>query len=184
MEIAEIVEGLNKGSEQALHMLYRLYAKKLFEFSMRYTKSVMLTEEIIEDVFIWVWKKRTYIKNGDTLEALLLLRTKHFLINSYRANLNSPIFMEYTELVRHTSYNEAERNLYYDDFRRQLENCIEQLPETQRKIIRLVKIQELKDQEAADQLNLSIQTIRNQLSIGLKTLRALLKKSMEPLNNI
>jgi RNA polymerase sigma-70 factor (ECF subfamily) len=176
MKEVDLVNSLMNGSEKALRMIYDSYAYKLFSFSLRYTKSVEKSEEIVEDVFVWLWKNKEKIKQGYSLEALLVTRTKHFLINSYRANLNSPVFMEYTEYMRDKTGGgyETETWVNYDDFLRRLNSCLQRLPETQSKVIEMIKLKQMKEKEVADQLNLSIQTIRNQLSIGLKSLKVLM----------
>ena len=64
----------------------------------------------------------------------------------------------------------------YDEFMKQVNDCIDQLPKAQQQIIRLSKFEQLANKDIAEQLNYSEQTVKNQLSIGLKQLRTLLKR--------
>ena len=48
---------------------------------------------------------------------------------------------------------------------------MEYLPPTQRKIVTLSKIYQFSNKEIVEKLSLSEQTVKNQLSLGLKTLR-------------
>ncbi len=52
---------------------------------------------------------------------------------------------------------------------------------TQRRVIELTRLRELSNKEAAQVLELSEQTVKNQLSIGLKTLRQELSRLAVPL---
>lgn len=64
----------------------------------------------------------------------------------------------------------------YDEFMKQLDECISQLPKAQQQIIRLSKFEQLANKDIAEQLNYSEQTVKNQLSMGLKQLKSLLQK--------
>lgn len=52
------------------------------------------------------------------------------------------------------------------------------MPSTQRRVIELTRLRELSNKEAAQVLELSEQTVKNQLSIGLKALRQALKRQV------
>lgn len=64
----------------------------------------------------------------------------------------------------------------YDEFVSQLKSVIKELPATQRKVLELSLLHQLGNKEIAEKLLLSEQTVKNQLSIGLKKLREILKK--------
>ena len=55
------------------------------------------------------------------------------------------------------------------------------MPSTQRRVIELTRLRELSNKEAAQVLELSEQTVKNQLSIGLKALRQELSRLTVPL---
>ena len=55
------------------------------------------------------------------------------------------------------------------------------MPSTQRRVIELTRLRELSNKEAAQVLELSEQTVKNQLSIGLKALRQELSRLAVPL---
>lgn len=41
---------------KAFDEIYELYARRLFAFCLKYTKSKENAEEIMEDTFVWLWK--------------------------------------------------------------------------------------------------------------------------------
>ncbi|MCD7942969.1 MAG: sigma-70 region 4 domain-containing protein, partial [Bacteroides intestinalis] len=59
----------------------------------------------------------------------------------------------------------------YHDFLNKFNKAMEYLPTTQRKIVTLSKIYQFSNKEIVEKLSLSEQTVKNQLSLGLKTLR-------------
>lgn len=106
--------------------------------------------------------------------AWLFLRAKHYLINAYRKVINSPVYEDYMDYLDHYNSTTADSQLEYDDFVRQLNQMLAKLPKTQQEIIRLSKLEMLNNQEIAEKLNYSEQTVKNQLSMGLKQLRQLI----------
>lgn len=159
---------------KAFDEIYELYARRLFAFCLKYTKSKENAEEIMEDTFVWLWKNRSTLEEADSVKPLLFLRAKHYLINAYRKVINSPVYEDYMDYLDHHNSTTADSQLEYDDFIRQLNQMLAKLPKTQQEIIRLSKLEMLNNQEIAEKLNYSEQTVKNRLSMGLKQLRQLI----------
>jgi RNA polymerase sigma factor (sigma-70 family) len=98
----------------------------------------------------------------------------YYLINAYRKVINSPVYEDYMDYLDHHNNTTADSQLEYDDFVRQLNQMLAKLPKTQQEIIRLSKLEMLNNQEIAERLSYSEQTVKNQLSMGLKQLRQLI----------
>jgi RNA polymerase sigma-70 factor (ECF subfamily) len=169
-----LIRSLKNGSQQAFDSIYRLYARQLYSFSLSYTKSAEDAEEIVQDVFVRLWSNRATIRQEETLRSMLFILAKNLLINAYRRKVNHPIYEEYVEYLEVHSDADADRPLLYQEFVVAFKKAIHQLPPTQQKVIALSKGEELSNKEVAARLELSEQTVKNQLSIGLKTLRNLI----------
>lgn len=98
---------------------------------------------------------------------------KNQIINRYRQNLQSPIFEEYIQYTNELkiSGNTTDAPIMYDDFCRKVEVIKRQLSKTQQKIFDSSVIDQKSNREIAQELNLSEQTVRNQLSLALKKFR-------------
>jgi RNA polymerase sigma-70 factor (ECF subfamily) len=169
-----LIRSLKSGSQQAFDSIYRLYARQLYSFSLSYTKSPEDAEEIVQDVFVRLWNSRATIRQEETLRSLLFILAKNLLINAYRRKVNHPIYEEYVEYLEVHSDADADRTILYEEFVVEFQKSLHQLPPTQQKVITLSKRDELSNKEIAAKLELSEQTVKNQLSIGLKTLRSLI----------
>lgn len=167
---ALLIQQLKKDSQQAFRRLYDKYAARLYAFGMQYTHSRESTEELVEDTFIWLWTNRRSIRQTETLKSLLFIRMRHYLVNAYRATVNAPAFESYTDYLGHLSESSSDR-VEYDDFRRMFFAAFSRLPETQRRVVRLSRLEGKTNKEIALQLNLKEQTVKNQLSLGVKALR-------------
>lgn len=171
-----LISELKKDSQEALDSIYKMYAKRLYAFCLQYTKSKENAEEIVEDVFVWIWVNRCEIHQEETLRSLLFIRAKHYLINAYRSRINSPVYEDYVNYQDELAADDIQQHLEYEDFVRQLRNALTKLPITQQQVIELSKIQQVSNKEIAVKLSLSEQTVKNQLSLGLKNLRKELNK--------
>ena len=97
--------------------------------------------------------------------------TKHYLINAFRTKINQPEYEEYIQYVNEHSVDDASYQLEYQEFVTKFRAILKTLPETQQRVITLSKIEQFSNKEIADKLSLSEQTVKNQLSLGLKTLK-------------
>lgn len=62
----ELILQLRKGSMKAFDEIYELYARRLFAFCLKYTKSKENAEEIMEDTFVWLWNNRSTLEETES----------------------------------------------------------------------------------------------------------------------
>ena len=167
----QLLSELKSGSERAFDIIYKMYAKRLFLFCFQYCKRKEDAEEIVLDVFLWLWRNNHKIKQGESLRYLIYLRARHFLINAFRTRVNSPIYTDYIEYENRVSVENTNHQLEYQDFEEKIVSALKHLPKTQQEVIRMSKFEGMKIKEISIKLELSEQTVKNQISVGLKTLK-------------
>lgn len=170
----ELIRELKEGSVQAFDAIYKLYFKRLYSYCYQFTKSSQDAEEIVQDVFIRLWKIKENIRQEETLKSLLFILSKHLLIDAYHKRVNSIVFEDYIEYDENTTTNEGQIKLEFDDFLSKLERSIQSLPATQQKVIKLSRFENKSIKEIAEGLSLSEQTVKNQLTLALKKIRSLI----------
>jgi RNA polymerase sigma-70 factor (family 1) len=172
---ADLIRELKQGSRSAFNEIYMMYFKRLYGYCLKLSKDKDLAEDIVQDVFLRLWNMRAEIKQEETVRSLLFIISKNYLIKSSYNMIHSLVFEDYV------SYQDklkdevsADSHIEYNEFLTRLRHEIQKLPQTQQKVIELTKLKQYSVKEVAQQLSLSEQTVRNQLSIGLKTLKDLL----------
>ena len=173
-----LIQQLKASSEKAFDEIYNLYAGRLYTFCMKYIKIREDAEEIVEDVFVKLWKIRKTIRQQQSLKALLFTMAHHAIISSYRQTLSSPEYAAFVSIRERSDASDASSLVEYNEFVDHLHHEMSLLPNTQQQVIYLSKYEGLSNEEIAQKLNLSRQTVRNQLSVGLKALR----RSLLPLS--
>lgn len=171
-----LIQELKRGSHKAFDQIYQMYAKRLYAYSLQFTKSPEESEEIVQEVFVKLWYNRLKIKQDETLRSLLFIMVKHHLINAYRFKINHPVYEDYVNCMDVLSTEDPHYKLEYNEFVLRFQKIMKTLPATQQKVIHLSRIKQLSNKEIAEELSLSEQTVKNQLSLGLKALKEKLTK--------
>jgi RNA polymerase sigma-70 factor (family 1) len=171
----ELIRELKQGSMRAFDAIYSLYFKRLYAYCLQFTKSREDAEEIVQVVMLRLWNIKETIRQEKTLRSLLFIMSKHYLINAYHNNINSPVFEDYVNYKNELSVNGSiQEHLDYEDFLSRVKQALKQLPQSQQTVIELSRLKDMSINEIAEQLSLSEQTVKNRLSLGMKTLRSLL----------
>lgn len=170
---------LKKGSYRAFDALYTMYAKRLYAFSFKLTKSGTDAREIVQDTFVKLWLSRENLLPDESFQSYLFTIARNTMLNKMRTLINAPVFVDYLDYMNEQGLSEetTTRTLDLDEFRIKLETAKKSLSATQLKVFELSKEWALSHSEIAQQLNLSEQTIKNQLSTALKILREKLADS-------
>lgn len=171
---------LKKGSYRAFDALYTTYARRLYAYALKITKSTSDASEIVQDTFVNLWTHRENIEPSDSLQAYLFTITKNVILNKFRKLINSPVFVNYVEYLNeeNISSEEISKKLEFEEFQKKLKDAKTSLSATQAKVFELRKELGYNNAEVAKQLNLSEQTVKNQLSLALKKLRTKLAEHL------
>jgi len=170
LHIKELQERIACYSDmKAYESLYKLLFPLLFQFSFSFLRSKEAAEEVVSDVFIKIWELGGRLSEVENLKAYLYKVTKNFSLNYISRNYKhiqlSIDELPFDDII---SWEDPEAMLLSGEAVRRIHQCIKELPPKCRIIFQLVKIDGLSYEEAADVLGLSLYTVRNQMSIGLR----------------
>ena len=169
----EKVTALKLGSMEAFNAIYSAYAPRLYSYCYKFSRTAEDAEEIVQDTFVKLWNGRAKMREDTNLNNLMFTISRRLVINAWRKRMSDPRYITYLEVQEQIEdSNRTEHAVEYDDFSRRMNDMIGELPPTQRKIVRYAKMEEMPNKEIAARMGLSEQTVRNQLSLALKTLRS------------
>lgn len=172
---------LNQGSYRAFDALYSLYSRRLYAYALKLTKSHQDAKEIVQDTFVKLWLNREHVLPSESFQSYLFTISKNTLLNKVRTVINAPVFVDYLTYINdnNLSENNITEELDLDEFRKKLNEAKQSLSDTQLRVFELSKELGYNNAEVASRLNLSEQTVKNQLSLALKTLRKKLADKMD-----
>jgi len=168
------IKAVRRGEEEAFELIFATYYDDLTRFAFRYLKSVTEAENVVQDVFLWIWEKREDWHVDGALNTYLFRAVKYKAIDQLRHENVKRRFVKEQSYLDRKSDNPAmniERNMDEEKFIRATQNAIEELPERTRIIYKMSRIEGLTYSEIADVLEISPKTVESQISRALNNLR-------------
>lgn len=160
--------------EASFEAVFKTYFRALHAYAMAILKESESAEEIVQSVFLKLWEKRESLEINSSLKAYLYRAVYHDSLN----------YINHQKVKRkhwdHAHYEmtqgkpeqvgeqiKGQENELYERF----QLALEKLPEKCRMVFNLSRFEELKYQEIADRLEISIKTVEAHMGKALKTLR-------------
>lgn len=169
---------IEKGDERAFTQVYDRYHKLLYVLAYRYLMNANMAEDVVQHVFSRLWEFRTELRVGISLKNYLFTMTKNHVLNLIR-NENSAITKNYEMAQSAPAY---EDNLIEDLEKKELMSnfykAVDMLPVQKREICLMKVREELTNQEIAERMKLSVNTVKTHYSEALKLLRVHLRKML------
>lgn len=170
-------------SQEHFSQLYSVYFMKMLRFSQAYVGSEEEAKNIIQDTFLYLWEHIDILDTINNKDAFLFTLVKNRCLNfiKHRLYVDSR-----KQSLQETEEEELQMSLYalqefdenlcsVEDIEQLLQQAVDALPERCRQIFMLSRMEGLKYKEIASRLDVSVNTVENQISIALKKMRIELK---------
>ena len=165
-----LVRALQGGSREAFSEIYRRYSRMLFVQAYRKVGVRETCEDILQEIFSGLWAKKESLDPAKSLPGYLQGILRHKVIDYYR--LHSLRLKHLDQLRSMPDRPEApDEALHAKEQEMTLHGQIQSLSESVRTIFLLSRYDGLSVEDISHRLQLSNQTVRNQISKALKTLR-------------
>ena len=161
-----------KLDKTSFDQIYKQYWSKLYIYAFNVLQEKKICEDIVQEIFIDLWAKRDNVQITD-LNSYLYQSVKyqifnHFRKSKYKKQLLIKFNLMNTQNGIDELYEEKELNV-------QLKDIISKLPKQRRIIFKMSRYDGLSNKEISENLNISLQTVKNQISKSLKFIRRSLK---------
>lgn len=158
-----LVQDLKKGNVHSFDELFKSFNKKIYYFSLSYLKSKEEAEDIVQEVFLSLWKNRANLNIQSDFQAYLFTITFNAIKKRFRKFERERKHLEaYFPSVR-LNENDSDAATAYDFLNELLKESLEQLPPRQKEIFLLSKEGGLTAEEIAEKLKISKRTVENHL---------------------
>lgn len=173
------------GDEIALEVLFKRYLKAVFYLAFRYTQSSDEAEDLVQETFVRVWKSRKKFDLNKSFKAWLFTIAKNTALdwckkkktipfsNLIKNNGNDEDWDYFAEFITDES-QKPEENYQKEELAQNLVNLTAQLPVEQRQVIEAHHNRELSFKEIAQELKLSLNTVKSRYWRALKRLKEFL----------
>jgi RNA polymerase sigma-70 factor (ECF subfamily) len=163
--------------------IYLSFYPRLKRFAQEYVVNEEDAENIVQDIFMDLWTKREFLSSQINLTAYLFTNIKNRCIDFHRHRMvvmNATRQMqeefELTMQMKLQSLEVLDEQIISDaNIETIIDNAIQSLPERCRQIFIMNKIEGKKQKIIAEELNISLNTVENQMAIAYQKLREILK---------
>ena len=166
----ELINLCRKGDRSAQKTLYEKYSSKMYGVSLRYVRNEAEAEDITITSFVKVFSKLDQFKSEGSFEGWIRRIVVNESLGYIRKNNNMYLEVDIEYADREPNYDSLGTRLEAED----LLKLVQQLPVGYRTVFNLYAIEGYSHQEIADQLGISENTSKSQLSRA----RALLQKQL------
>ena len=166
-----LVSSLQQGDHRAFEKLFRRYAQKLFVFSLSYLKNETEAEEVVQEVFLKVWDKRSALKTDTSFQSYLFT----IAFNSIKKSFNRKARDNQYKLDLTDKLDAGQDSVDYENnyqlVLEKLEKFIDEMPERRKEIFLQRKQKGKPVKQIAEELGVSIKTIENQITEAMRFLK-------------
>jgi RNA polymerase sigma-70 factor (ECF subfamily) len=167
----ELLNQCKLNDERAFNTLFDRYFKRLYNFGYGLIQDEDVAKEIAMDVMLRLWQKKGDLVLENELLPYLFRSIKNAVYNHWRKARIITHSLEVFEDSLQNSVPSADSNLEFKELEKQYADFLNEMPEQRRKIFHLSRNENLTYAEIADQLNLSVHTVRNQMSSSVRYFR-------------
>lgn len=153
--------------------VFKTHFKGLHAYACTLLKDEVMAEEMVQNVFCKLWEKSGDIKIKQSVSGYLYRAVYHECINYLRHQKVKATHQAHTKYQMNNDQDigNASGKVMLRDLEEKLEAALMALPEKCRTVFQLSRFEELKYQEIADRLDISIKTVENQMGKALRLLR-------------
>lgn len=141
----------------------------------RYLKDAGQASEIVNDVFMKLWQDGSGMSIDSSLKSYIYKAIINRCLNALNKSKREGFHVE-LDKVRDVGYEM--KQIEDNELMVKLYTAIDSLPEKCRQVFEMSRFEELKQQEIADKLGISIKTVKNHITLALKQLNQAALKSI------
>ncbi|MBS1665411.1 MAG: RNA polymerase sigma-70 factor [Bacteroidetes bacterium] len=166
--------------EQLFNELFREYEHPLYLFALKLLKSETAAKDIIQDVFLKLWLIRDQLSEIKNISSFLYRLTENKVIDSLRASASDQKKKEalWRRLER-SHEQDAAVDVERKEYHAIIQQAIEQLPPQRKAVYLLSRAEDKPQKEIASLLQISPNTVRNQLVKAIENIVAYLKNNTD-----
>ncbi|MCO5237203.1 MAG: RNA polymerase sigma-70 factor [Chitinophagaceae bacterium] len=163
------------GDQSAFKQLFGHFYTGLFQFAMSIVKEKEVAEELVEDLFVVIWNKRSTITQITNFKVYLYVAIRNRCLNVVNRKMNTRVVgLEQADIKCNVSVPNPEDILIASDLLRRVNKAVQALPPKCRMVYKLVKEDGLSYKEAAEVLDISPKTVEHHIATAVRKIAAAL----------
>jgi len=154
------------------------HSDDIYAYALNHLKNEALARDVVQDTFIRFWEKLESLQFDRNLKSYLYTIAKNIVFEEFR---KQSIFIKYSnhyQSINEEKCNSLEELQNFKELKILYDKAIGSLPEKRREIYQLSKIYNYKNEEISSMLNISVNTVRDQLVKSSKSIKMFIKNKL------
>jgi len=168
---AHILSLLNEEPEKAFALMYDNYFDYLVKVVYRILLDESQTKDVVQGVFIGIWNKKDSLDISSSLKQYLRRSAINRSLNHIRSTKKVRDDHDSVDDVNLSGNDDHTLNIEAEELNQQIGAAIESLPERCRLIFNLSRYEDMSYKQIAENLDISVKTVENQITKALKLMR-------------
>ena len=178
MDNISLINGLKNGDSKAYSLLVDTYHNRLFVYSYQLTNDADYAKDIVQNVFINIWRIRLKLKDDFAVKSYLYKSVYNEFLNQERNRVHA-IHLDKKNIDALSSILEEEDEKSLDRLMNLVKREIENLPPKCKQTFLLSKQEGLTNIEISEYLNVSIKSVEAHITKAFSILRKTVGNKME-----
>ena len=171
----QLIASLKNGDAGAFTEIYERYWDKLLTYTMRAIRRQPDAEDIVQELFVSIWRRRHELEIERALSTYLYNSVRYLAIRHIEKNSTYADYLQRLGLriaVEQGTVPGVEAEIFGRELEAQIDKLILELPEKMQEVFLLSRRHHLSYKEIADRLSISEETVRKQVYKSLQVLRS------------
>ncbi|MBO6515732.1 MAG: RNA polymerase sigma-70 factor [Bacteroidia bacterium] len=166
----DIIHRLKEKDEKAFEEVFRTYYPELCRFAYKYVENQDVAEELVQELFYSLWAKLDAIDINTSIKSYLYSSVRNAAYNYFKRQKVADKYVAH-QMNHGAVVVAADQRLEVKELSNRIDKAIESLPDKCKQVFRLSRVENKKYKEIAEELDISIKTVENQMGKALKVLR-------------
>lgn len=167
----KLVARIREGDRDAFEELFNTYYSRLCVFSNSYVKSLDLSRDVVQEVFIKIWKNREDFTIDQSIKAYLYQAVRNQSLNLIKRSKREQKLEKNLKKHQKIEKTVSESELNTEELTQKIWKLVDQLPERRRAVFVLYRKHGLSYSEIGDVMGITRKTVENQMGKSLQFLR-------------
>ena len=164
-----------RGDEGAFRQLFDAHWDKIYSVAFTFSKSAVIAEEMVQDIFVKIWVNRTQLGTIKKFGDYLFIVARNHILSVLRKKIMEEPFTDHLRDYFKETCHLPDQQLLYKETEALVLKAVEKLPPQQQLVYSLSRQQGLSLDEIATTLSISKNTVKSHLSKALQFIRQYLQ---------